>query len=71
MDLFLMVNVTEFKDSEEQTFGPQVVDVTAYEDGTAEFGVQISGKEHRVFVRVKVSELVRIALTTESREEAP
>lgn len=71
MNEWLTVHVAEFQNNEEKMVGPESVDVTTYEDGSVEFGVTISGKEHRVYIRFMVPEVVRIALTSESREEAP
>lgn len=71
MNLSLMVNVVEFANEDERLAEAVVCEPTVYEDGTVEFGVTISGKGHRVYVRFSLADLVRIAMTTDQREEAP
>ena len=67
----LMVNVSEFQNDEERHVKQDTTIITVYDDGTVEFGVDISGKNHRVYLRFFLADIVRLAITSENREEAP
>ena len=70
MNFLMPVNVLEFVNDDEKMTEDTVCEPTVYDDGTVQLAINLTGAR-RVYVRFPLSELVRISMTTDSREEAP